>query len=45
MLICAAVAATAILTSLRYLPGHAVPGGTPSPQAPAAAAPSADTRR
>jgi EmrB/QacA subfamily drug resistance transporter len=45
MLICAADAAAAILTSLRYLPGHAAPGGTPSPQAPAAAAPPADTRR
>ena len=35
MLICAAVAATAILTSLRYLPGRAVPGDAPSPQSPA----------
>jgi EmrB/QacA subfamily drug resistance transporter len=45
MLICAAVAVAAVLTSLRYLPGRAAPGGTPSPQAPAAAAPPADTRR
>ena len=39
MLICAAVAVAAILTSLRYLPGRAAPGDTPSPQSPATAAP------
>jgi EmrB/QacA subfamily drug resistance transporter len=44
MLICAAVAVAAILTSLRYLPGRGVSGNTPSPQAPAAA-PRARTRR
>jgi hypothetical protein len=38
MLICAAVAVAAIFTSLRYLPGRGAPAGTPSPQAPAAAA-------
>jgi len=45
MLNCTAVAALAALTSLRYLPGRAAPGGTPSPQAPAATAPDAGTRR
>ncbi len=45
MLICAAVAAAAILTSLRYLPGRGAPGSAPAPQAPAAAAPDAGTRR
>jgi EmrB/QacA subfamily drug resistance transporter len=44
MLICAAVAVAAILTSLRYLPGRGAPSDTPSPQAPAAA-PEAGTRR
>jgi EmrB/QacA subfamily drug resistance transporter len=44
MLICAAVAVAAILTSLRYLPGRDTRGGTPAPQAPAAA-PQAGTRR
>jgi EmrB/QacA subfamily drug resistance transporter len=39
MLICAGVAVVAILTSLRYLPGRAAPGGAPSPQPPATAAP------
>jgi EmrB/QacA subfamily drug resistance transporter len=45
MLICAAVAALAILTSLRYLPGRAAPGSAPSPQAPATPAPEPGTRR
>jgi predicted MFS family arabinose efflux permease len=45
MLICAAVAALAVLTSLRYLPGRAASGGTPSPRPPAATAPPAGTRR
>jgi EmrB/QacA subfamily drug resistance transporter len=45
MLICAAVAAAAILTSLRYLPGRAASGHAPSPQAPATTAPPAGTRR
>jgi EmrB/QacA subfamily drug resistance transporter len=45
MLICAGVAAVAILTSLRYLPGRAVLGGVPSPQPPAAAEADAGTRR
>jgi len=44
MLVCAAVAVAAILTSLRYLPGRSTPGDTPSPQAPASA-PDAGTRR
>jgi hypothetical protein len=44
MLICVAVAVAAILASLRYLPGRGTPGGTPAPQAPAAA-PQAGTRR
>ena len=39
MLICAAVAVAAILTSLRYLPGRATPDDAPSPQSPATAAP------
>lgn len=37
MLICAAVAVAAILTSLRYLPGRATPGDAPSPRSPATA--------
>ena len=45
MLICAAVAAAAILTSLRYLPGRAASGDAPSPQAPEAAEADAGTRR
>ena len=45
MLICAAVAAAAILASLRYLPGRAPSGDAPSPQAPATAEPDAGTRR
>jgi EmrB/QacA subfamily drug resistance transporter len=45
MLICAAVAAAAVLTSLRYLPGRARSGDAPSPQAPAAAEADAGTRR
>jgi EmrB/QacA subfamily drug resistance transporter len=44
MLSCAAVAAAAIGTSLRYLPGRDAPGDTPAPRAPVAA-PDADTRR
>ncbi len=39
MLICAAVAVAAMLTSLRYLPGRAGPGDAPSPQSPATASP------
>lgn len=45
MLVCAAVAVAAILTSLRYLPGRARSGDAQSPQAPAAAAADAGTRR
>lgn len=45
MLSCAAVAVAAILTSLRYLPGRAAPGDTPSPQAPAAAVQETPARR
>lgn len=45
MLACAAVAAAAILTSLRYLPGRAASGGTPPEQHPARAAPGTGTRR
>jgi EmrB/QacA subfamily drug resistance transporter len=45
MLVCAAVAAVAVLTSLRYLPGRTAPGGTPPRQAPAAEAPEAGARR
>jgi EmrB/QacA subfamily drug resistance transporter len=45
MLICAAVAAVAILTSLRYLPGRAASGGAPSSQPPATTAPPASARR
>jgi EmrB/QacA subfamily drug resistance transporter len=45
MLICAAVAGLAALTTLRYLPARAVSGGTSSPQPPAATAPPAGTRR
>jgi predicted MFS family arabinose efflux permease len=45
MLICAAVAVAAILTSLRYLPGRAAPGGTPPAPDPASAAPDTATRR
>jgi EmrB/QacA subfamily drug resistance transporter len=45
MLICAAVAAAAVLTSLRYLPGRGAPGDTPAPRAPATAAPDAGRRR
>lgn len=44
MLICAAVAVAAILTSLRYLPGRDIPGDTPAPRAPAPP-PGAGTRR
>jgi EmrB/QacA subfamily drug resistance transporter len=45
MVVCAAVAVAAILTSLRYLPGRARAGDAPSSQAPAAAAADAGTRR
>ncbi len=50
MLVCAAVAVAAILTSLRYLPGRGDrpagrSGDTPSPRAPAAAPADAGTRR
>jgi hypothetical protein len=45
MLACAAVAAAAILASLRYLPGRAAPGGTPPAPHPASAAPDTGTRR
>jgi EmrB/QacA subfamily drug resistance transporter len=45
MLICAAVAGLAALTSLRYLPARATSGGTTSPQPPATTAPPAGTRR
>jgi hypothetical protein len=45
MLICAAAAVAAILTSLRYLPGRAVSGGTPPTQDPASATPDTSTRR
>jgi hypothetical protein len=45
MLICAAVAALAAVASLRYLPGRAAPGDTPSLQAPATAASGSGTRR
>jgi MFS transporter, DHA2 family, multidrug resistance protein len=44
MLICAGVVGLAVFTSLRYLPGRAASGGTPSPRPPAAAAPPARTR-
>ncbi len=44
MLICAAIAALAILTSLRHLPGRAAPSA-PSQQAPAIPAPEPVTRR
>ena len=45
MLICAAVAAAAILTSLRYLPGRGASGDAPSAQAPVTAEAEAGTRR
>jgi EmrB/QacA subfamily drug resistance transporter len=45
MLICAAIAVLAALTSLRYLPARPASGGTPSPQPPATTAPSASARR
>jgi len=45
MLVCAAVAVAAILTSLRYLPGRGGSGDAPSPRAPAAAPADAGTRR
>jgi EmrB/QacA subfamily drug resistance transporter len=45
MIICAAVTGLAILASLRYLPGRAASGGSPSPRSPATTAPRASTRR
>ncbi len=45
MLVCAAVALAAVLTSLRYLPGRTASGDTPSPHAPATAARDARARR
>jgi EmrB/QacA subfamily drug resistance transporter len=45
MLICAAVAVLAILTSLRYLPGRVGPGRSAAPPAAAAPAPEPSTRR
>jgi EmrB/QacA subfamily drug resistance transporter len=45
MLICAAVAAAAILTSLRYLPGRVASGSTPPAPDPASAAPDTGARR
>ena len=45
MLVCAAVAVAAILTSLRYLPGRAAPRDAAAPQAPAAAEADAGARR
>ncbi|MGH3209241.1 MAG: MFS transporter, partial [Trebonia sp.] len=45
MLICAAVATFAMLTSLWYLPGRAITGSTPSPRAPATPPSQADARR
>jgi EmrB/QacA subfamily drug resistance transporter len=45
MLICAVISALAILVSLRYLPGRAAPGSTPSSPAPATAAPEPVARR
>ncbi len=44
MLLCAAVAVAAVLTSLRYLPGRTAPAA-PSPRPPATTAPPAGTRR
>jgi len=45
LLSCAAVAAVAILTSLRYLPGRATRGDTLPRRAPATPAPDSSTRR
>jgi len=45
MLVCAAVAVAAILTSLRYLPGRASPRDAPASQAPEAAETDAGARR
>jgi len=45
MLTCAGVAALAAIASLRYLPGRAAPGDTPSLQAPATAASDTGARR
>ena len=45
MLICAAIAVLAALTSLRYLPARPAADTTPSPQPPATTAPPASTRR
>jgi EmrB/QacA subfamily drug resistance transporter len=45
MLMSAAVAVAVMLTSLRYLPGRASTGDTPSPRTPTAAGADASTRR
>jgi EmrB/QacA subfamily drug resistance transporter len=45
MLSCAGLAAITALTSLRYLPGRAAADGSAPPRSPAAATPSAGTRR
>jgi predicted MFS family arabinose efflux permease len=45
MVICAGVAVAAMLTSLRYLPGRSIPGGTPAPPAPTGTAQDATARR
>ncbi len=45
MLICATAAVAAILPSLRYLPGRAIPGDAPASQAPAAMETDAGARR
>ncbi len=45
MLVCAAVAVAAIVTSLRYLPGRGATGSTLSPQTPVTTAPGSRTRR
>jgi EmrB/QacA subfamily drug resistance transporter len=45
MLACAGIAALAAITSLRYLPGRAAPGDTPSLQDPVTTAADASTRR
>jgi uncharacterized membrane protein len=45
MLICAAVAAVAIITTVRYLPGRATSADARSAQPPASTAPPASARR
>jgi hypothetical protein len=45
MLICAALAVLAALTTLRYLPTRAAPGSGMPPQPPATAPPAASTRQ